>query len=115
MIRNLTRHPVHVVTPTGQVELAPEAPAAHLRQQATVTGSVEVGGAAVDLFDISADGVADLPPPAPGVWLVVPRVVADACPERRDLVFPYREVRDDTGRVVGCTALGRPRPAQEGR
>jgi hypothetical protein len=57
--------------------------------------------------------VEELPAPQPGVWLVVPRVVADACPGRRDLVFPYREVRDDTGRVIGCTALGR--PIQEGR
>lgn len=108
MIRNLTPHPVHVVIPERQVELAPDGPPARLRQQAIAAGSVDVDGAAVELFDIGADGVEDLPAPRLGVWLFVPRVVAEACPERRDLVFPYREVRDDAGRVIGCAALGRP-------
>ncbi|MGH8918123.1 MAG: hypothetical protein ACRD0H_07270 [Actinomycetes bacterium] len=101
------------MTPDGQVELTPETPPARLRQDATAAGWIDVNGSAVELFDISADRVEDLPAPRPGVWLVVPRVVADACTERRDLVFPYREVRDDMGRVIGCAALGR--PAQEDR
>ncbi len=113
MIRNLTRHPVHIVTAEGQVELAPDTPPARLRQEATAAGWVDVDGGVVELFDIGVTEVEDLPAPRPGMWLVVPRVVADACPKRRDLVFPYREVRDDTGRVIGCAALGR--SVQEGR
>ncbi|MGH4021253.1 MAG: hypothetical protein ACRDT0_18895 [Pseudonocardiaceae bacterium] len=107
MIRNLTLHAVHLVTAGGQVQLPPEAPPARLRQQATPAGRVEVAGTAIELFDIGAGGVEGLPVPRPGVWLVVPRLIAEACPERRDLVFPYREVRDGAGRVVGCRALGR--------
>lgn len=113
MIRNLTPHPVHVVIPERQVELAPDAPPARLREEAIGVGSVDVDGAAVELFDIAADEAVDLPAPRPGVWLVVSRMVAEAYPERRDLVFPYREVRDHAGRVIGCAALGR--PAREGR
>ncbi len=113
MIRNITRHPVHIVTADGQVELAPDAPPVRLRQEATAAGWVDVDGGGVELFDIGADGVDDLPAPRPGMWLVVPRVVAEACPERRDLVFPYREVRDNAGRVIGCAALGR--TARQGR
>lgn len=107
MICNLTPHPVHVMTANGRVELAPDAPPARLRQEAIAAGSVDVDGSAVELFDIGTNGVEDLPAPQPGVWLVVPRVVAEACPERRDLVFPYREVRDSTGRIIACSALGR--------
>lgn len=110
MIRNLTPHPVQVVIAERQVELGPDAPPARLRQEATVAGSVDVDGAAVELFDIGTDGVDDLPAPQPGVWLVVSRMVAEACPERRDLVFPYREVRDNAGHVIACSALGRPAP-----
>lgn len=40
-------------------------------------------------------------------------MVVEAYPERRDLVFPYREVRDNAGRVIGCAALGR--TARQGR
>lgn len=107
MIRNLTPHPVHVVTAKGQAEITPDAPPARLRQEAIAAGSVDVDGAAVELFDIGTEGVENLPAPQSGVWLVVPRVVAEACPERRDLVFPYREVRDSAGRVIACSALGR--------
>lgn len=112
MIRNLTPHAVHLVTAEGQVQLAPDTPPARLRQQATAAGSVDVGGEAVELFDVGVDGIEGLPPSQTGVWLVVSRLVAEACPERRDLVFPYREVRDNAGRVIGCAALGR--PAHEG-
>jgi len=108
MIRNLTPHPIHVVILERMIELVPEAPPARLRQEAAAAGYVDMDGTTVELFDITVDGVDDLPEAQPGVWLVVPRVVADACSERQDLVFPYREVRDRAGRVVGCAALGRP-------
>jgi hypothetical protein len=49
----------------------------------------------------------DLPAPQPGVQLIVPLVVALACPGRTDLVFPYREVRNSAGTVVGCRQFGR--------
>jgi hypothetical protein len=108
MIRNLTPHAVQIITPWGNVELQPDPPVARLRQRAREAGSVEVDGTSVDLFDIAAEGVDDLPPPRPDTWLVVSRLVAETCPERSDLVFPYGEVRDHAGRVIGCTALGRP-------
>ncbi len=107
MIRNLTPHVVDLVTAVGTVQLPPESAPARLRQQTTTAGWLDVSDAAVELFDVRVGCVENLPESQPGVWLVVPRVVADACPARRDLVFPFREVRDDTGRVVGCQALGR--------
>jgi hypothetical protein len=48
----------------------------------------------------------DLPTKQPGVHLVVPLVVALACPGRDDLLFPYREVRNAEGTVVGCRQFG---------
>lgn len=108
MIRNLTPHAVDIITRWGNVQLQPDQAVVRLRQRVKEAGSVEVDGRPVELFDITAEGVDDLPPPQPEVWLLVPRLVAEACPERSDLIFPYREVRDHAGRVVGCTALGRP-------
>ncbi len=108
MIRNFTPHVIHLVTPAGQVQLPPDGPPARIRQSAVPAGRVPARDTEVELFDVHDGGVDGLPDPQPDVYLVVPRVVAYACPERRDLVFPYQEVRDDTGRVIGCTALGRP-------
>lgn len=49
----------------------------------------------------------DLPPYRSDVQLIVSLVVALACFRREDLLFPYREVRNIDGAVVGCRQFGR--------
>lgn len=62
-----------------------------------------------------------LPTRREGVWLIVSRMVAEANPDREDLLFPDRLIRDATGQVTGCAALGSitpphlPGPAGPGR
>ncbi|MGH3567899.1 MAG: hypothetical protein ACRDRH_18095 [Pseudonocardia sp.] len=51
-------------------------------------------------------GGAELPAEAPGVLLIVPRVLAREVP-RADLLFPDEEIRDTHGRIVGCRRLAR--------
>lgn len=48
----------------------------------------------------------DLPAKRPDVQLIVPLIVALACHGRDDLLFPYREVRNAEGTVVGCRQFG---------
>ncbi|WP_207223618.1 hypothetical protein [Pseudonocardia sediminis] len=50
--------------------------------------------------------VDNLPDPEEGTWLVVPLLVARDQPDRRDLLFPTREVRNMDGTVVGCRGFG---------
>lgn len=40
------------------------------------------------------------------VVVIVSRMVAEAHPERHDLVFPDSIIRDETGKVTGCSAFG---------
>ena len=49
--------------------------------------------------------VEGLPDAAPGVCFVVSRLVAAACPERKDLLIPGPLVRDDAGNPIGCRGL----------
>lgn len=49
--------------------------------------------------------VSGLPDPVEGVGLIVSRMVAAALPHRDDLFVPGGLVRDDEGKVVGCTHL----------
>jgi len=49
--------------------------------------------------------VTGLPAARPGTRYVVPRVTALAAGHRRDLVFPFGEVRDTSGRVVRTRGL----------
>lgn len=53
-----------------------------------------------------APQIADLPEPVLGTAFLVSRVLAAAV-ARTDLLFPADEVRDETGRIVGCRFLGR--------
>jgi hypothetical protein len=47
------------------------------------------------------------PPQEDGTWYIVSLPTALAHP-RKDFLVPYREVRDEDGRIVGCRMLARP-------
>ena len=49
--------------------------------------------------------VVGLPEATQGVFFIVSRLVAAACPERTDLVIPGPLVRDADGNPVGCRGL----------
>lgn len=66
------------------------------------------GGAYVPLTESKiARTEGELPPPEPDTLRVVSRIVAEAHPDRDDLVFPDDLVRDETGQVIGCRSLSR--------
>lgn len=46
--------------------------------------------------------VTGLPAPHEGVRYIVSSRVADACPDRKDLVVPGPAVRDENGNQIGC-------------
>lgn len=54
-----------------------------------------------------AEDIDGLPDPVEGTTYIVSRVLAEAAADRTDLVFPYDEIRDGSGRIVGCRALAR--------
>lgn len=59
--------------------------------------------------------VAGLPRPQPGTRYVVSRPAALAARGRRDLLFPFGEIRDDEGQVIGTGGLAAFRPARLAR
>lgn len=48
------------------------------------------------------DEIVNLPEPKTGTHYIVSKMVAQACPERKDLIFPGTVVRNGSGDVVGC-------------
>ena len=46
-------------------------------------------------------GVRGIPAPQSGVGYIVSRLAAQSV-ARKDLFFPYPEIRDDKGRIIGC-------------
>src|SRR5690606_27309669 len=80
----------------------------------TPAGAATVNGVQVPIVQVGTGDLEGLPDQQPGVWLIVSRMVAEAAPHRRDLVIPHGLVRDDAGRVVGCSALGQVPAVQVG-
>ena len=51
--------------------------------------------------------VVNLPDPKPGTYYIVSKMLAQASPEREDLIFPGTLVRDTEDHVVGCIDFSR--------
>lgn len=101
-LRNLTPHDVVVRWPGGERRLPSEG-IARVDDQAQ-PGEPVCG---LPVVDVHPGAALDLPDPEPGVTLLVSRVMALAVPERRDLVFPFGEIRDDGGQIVAVSSLAR--------
>ncbi|GAA0743605.1 hypothetical protein Drose_15105 [Dactylosporangium roseum] len=107
---NLTQHVVRLVGTGATVELRPAGPAARLMLEPDRDdGVLRVGPLVVPLKRTAASSqVVGVPPRRPGAWLIVARVVAEALPDRDDLLYPHDMVRNAAGMVVGCRSLARP-------
>ena len=97
---NLTPHPVHLHADGIVRTYLPEPTPARL-SEITEPAGLHIDGAPVVRV---AYGAADLPPQSAGTTYIVSQMVAAACPDRDDLVYPYDIVRDSAGRIVGCRA-----------
>ena len=101
---NCTPHPVTILAEDGSVvaTFPPSGTVPRLSELVNATG--DVAGVPVECVEYGEP--TGLPDQRPDVDLIVSRVLAFALPRRDDLCFPSREVRDDTGRIIGCRALG---------
>ena len=100
-IRNLTPHTVNLRIDGQLVEYSPAGPAPRIAtSEVAIEGDYPFEAVRVEYGDIQ-----DLPEPEPDVVLIVSKMCCDARPERPDLWYPTRLIRDDAGRIVGCEAL----------
>ena len=61
----------------------------------------------IPVFRWVPDEIVNLPGPKPDTYYIVSKMLAKACPERKDLIFPGTLVRDESGDVVGCVDFSR--------
>ena len=109
-VRNLTPHAIHLIGDERILELPPDGPPARLALAPDLPdGTIVIDGFPIPVMRTAATTtVVNLPDPEPGTLLLVARPVAEALAARHDLAYPHRTVRDESGVVVGCRALGRP-------
>lgn len=104
---NLTPHTINIVLGNGTFDVPASGTVARCSQSETVLGTVVVDGIEIPITGQSFGEVVDLPAPKDGVFYIVSRLVASACPSRSDLLIPGPMVRDDDGKVIGCRGLSR--------
>jgi hypothetical protein len=118
-ITNLTPHAVVV----GEVTFAPSGVIARAIEEPVPADPIRVSipdptGSPLDRLEVTIPtsttrytGMVDLPDPEPGVYLVVSMVIPAVAAARRrwtgDLLVPGQQMRDLSGRIVGCRSLAR--------
>jgi hypothetical protein len=97
---NLTPHSIRlsngeVIEPTGYVS----------RVNTTQSQVDDIRG--VPILESSMSRTVNIPEEEEGVSYIVPSVVRQMAPRRRDLLSPTKLIRDSNGNVIGCGALER--------
>lgn len=104
-IKNLTPHDVRILDDNNEVVVAMVSEGiARVSSESKVVDTLN----GVPITETVFGEVTGLPPEAEDTYYVVSRMVASAASERRDLLVPGLQVRDEQGRVVGCKSLDRP-------
>lgn len=101
MLINLTPHEITIIRDDGNIALPPSGTIARCTVNRHQVGSVD--GIPVNRTVFGA--VEGLPDPQPDTYYIVSAIVAQACPDRSDLLITDDAVRDDQGRIIGCRAL----------
>src|SRR5690606_42059691 len=103
MIVNLTPHEINFRA-GGRSLYLPSSGTARIQMKKEKIGEID----GIPVNRTIPGKVEGLPEEQEGVVYIVSRVVVEAMPDRKDLFFPDELIRDEKGRVIGCSALGRP-------
>lgn len=101
-IINATPHAINVVNEKMEVVASFE-PTISVR----VASTTQVVGTLNSIpLDTTVFGeVEGLPKYQDGIYYIVSRLVKSALPDRKDLLCPGQQVRNETGQVIGCKSL----------
>lgn len=107
-IINLTPHPITI----GSLTLPPAGPPARAGEWIEAADPITADdGTVLSTSWVTYTRLEDLPDPAPDVYYVVSLVVAQAAAachrSTADLLTPGEQVRDSSGRIIGCKSLAR--------
>lgn len=109
-IDNFTPHTIHVYSPDGEKQLfsivsSGVARASEVHENVDV---LYIGDFSIPVDRVSYGTVNGLPPEKEGVFHIVSLITALQCRgSRNDLLIVSDTVRDDQGRIIGCTGFAR--------
>jgi len=97
-IINLTPHPLVIMKDGEVMEEIPSSGIVRVREEKVKIGELH----GVPIYKINYTESEGLPSPKPDTYYFVSVIVANANPERTDLLLSSDLVRDDKGRILGC-------------
>jgi hypothetical protein len=100
---NLTPHAITIRPEGGGGQTFASQGMARISDATSPAGNVD----GLPVVEVAPGIVTGLPEPREGVVYLVARLVAAAMPDRTDLLFPFGEIRDGGGRIVGVSAFGK--------
>lgn len=108
---NATPHTINIVGADWEISIPTSIPAPRVEMETAVVGHYHVGDPLfpkrIPIRNSMPGKVVGLPGFSSGVKFIVSRMVAEACPDRNDLLVPDGALRDESGRIVGCTGLAK--------
>ena len=110
IIDNYTPHTINIFTDDGEKQLISIVSSGVARAKETheTVETLSTGDFNVPVDRVSYGDVDGLPPERDGVYHIVSLITALQCAnKRKDLLIVSGTVRDDQGRIVGCTGFAR--------
>jgi hypothetical protein len=115
---NTTPHPVHIIDPEYykypsklkprvKLTIKPSGIVARLEHKSYLKERIIADEVLIDITHTDYFAVRDLPSPKKGTLYLVSKMVAEALPERDDLLIISGLVRGEGGKIIGCRSLTR--------
>lgn len=103
---NATPHAIYLIINGEKIVISPSGVVARVAIVRELVDTIPLGDELVPVNVVKSGLTLDLPEYEEDVVVIVSRIVAEAHPDRHDLMFPDSLTRDEEGRVIGCSALG---------
>ena len=103
---NMTPHPINIFVRNengDEEEIRIDASGETIRLEETWSEIKIVGGVPITQCFYSTP--TQLPSPVAGLYYIVSAMVANAFPLRSDFLIPAQTIRNNEGRIIGCTSL----------
>ena len=97
-IINLTPHDITIISAAGNSVFPATGKVARVAVNSSEIGNV----AGIPVMKNFYSDVEGLPDPEKDTCYLVSKIVADAVPDRDDVLIPNDSVRDENGRIIGC-------------
>jgi hypothetical protein len=109
---NLTSHNVRIHAASGEtIDINPSGHMVRVAEQKREVAAISVCGESIPIRECVLGDVSGLPPYRKDVLCIVSRLVAEAVPDRGDLVYPDQALKergpDGSTVYTGCRALAR--------